>query len=109
MRRTASMEYGFAVWRIHAAARSRLPLGAKIAALHEPSAGAVTHTHIRIRVSECRCGEFHIEIEFSGPFLAHETGIAILQHIEEIRVGGVHPDGDAADGNHHAVALDLCG
>ena len=92
-----------------ASVRGRLPFGAEIAPLHEPPPGTVSHAHICVRIGKCGSRQVHVEIERTSRFRAHEPGVAVFQHREKVRVGCVHPDGDTADRNHHAVALDLCG
>jgi len=92
-----------------AAAHGRFPLGTKIAALQQPASRIVSDADIRIRIYGRRRIQLYIEFEFRGSIHAYETGIAVLQHLQKIAVGGIHPDGDTADGDYHVVALDLCG
>ena len=91
-----------------AAARGRFPLGAKIAPLHQPPARAVNDAHIRVRIGKCPRRQINVEIEFSVCFRAHEPGIALFQHRKKVEVDRVHPDGDTANRDYHAVTLDLC-
>src|SRR5580698_6839177 len=92
-----------------AGARSRIPLGAEISPLHEPLAGAISYAHVRVRIGECRRYKIDIELEFSVLLRAHKPGVAVLQHLEEIGVRRIHPDGNISDRDYHAVTLDLCG
>ena len=76
-----------------AAARRGIPLGAKIAALQQPSAGMMGDANIRFGIGAFGSGELNVEIEFAAGFMAYKSGIAILQQLDEIRVDRVHLTG----------------
>ncbi len=65
--------------------------------------------HIRVPIGDRWRRQLDIKIVFRVRRFAHKAGIAVLQERLKIRIGRVHPDGDTADRNHHAVTLDLCG
>jgi len=92
-----------------AGARGWIPFGAKIAALHEPSSGDVPDAHIRVWIVDRGWRKVNLELEFRAILGAHESSIPVVQQFEKIRIRRVHADGYAANGNHRAVALNLCG
>ncbi len=92
-----------------AAARRWFPLGAKIAALQQPSSGIVRDANLCVRSYRPRCIQLNIEFEFGRSIRGYEPCIAVLQRLEEIGVESIHLDGNTADGDDQVVGLDLCG
>ena len=82
----------------------RIPLRAKIAALHEPAPGIPRHADVLVAGFGARRRQFDFKIEAGAVRRTHVAAIAILNLAHERGIVATQPYGKAADLDDHAGA-----